>query len=44
MEMPAPDPRILAKKARLVERLLRVLPAEAVIHDRRKPAPTNATR
>jgi hypothetical protein len=33
MEMPAPDPRILAKKARLVERLLRVLPPEAVIHD-----------
>jgi glycolate oxidase len=33
MEMPAPDPRILAKKARLVERLLRILPPEAVIHD-----------
>ncbi len=33
MEMPAPDPVILAKKARIVQRLLEVLPPEAVIHD-----------
>ena len=33
MEMPAPNPAILARKARLVERLLSVLPADAVIHD-----------
>jgi glycolate oxidase len=33
MEMPTPDPSILAKKARLVTRLSSVLPAEAVITD-----------
>ncbi len=33
MQMPAPNPAILAKKARIVERLLSVLPADAVIHD-----------
>ncbi|HSG54945.1 MAG TPA: FAD-binding protein, partial [Paracoccaceae bacterium] len=32
MDMPSPNPAILAKKPRLVERLLQVLPAEAVIH------------
>jgi len=32
MDMPTPNPAILAKKPRLVERLLRVLPADAVIH------------
>ncbi|MGB7242583.1 MAG: FAD-linked oxidase C-terminal domain-containing protein [Sulfitobacter sp.] len=33
MEMPVPDPTILARKSRLVERLLSVLPGDAVIHD-----------
>ncbi|MBT8408590.1 MAG: FAD-binding protein [Alphaproteobacteria bacterium] len=33
MEMPAPNPEILGKKARLVERFLTVLPKDAVIHD-----------
>ncbi len=33
MEMPTPNPVILAKKARLVERLLAALPETAVIHD-----------
>ncbi len=33
MEMPKPDPLILARKQRVVERLLGVLPADAVIHD-----------
>jgi glycolate oxidase len=33
MEMPVPDPQILARKARIVARLQSVLPAEAVIHD-----------
>lgn len=33
MEMPRPDPAILARKARVVARLLDVLPADAVIHD-----------
>ena len=33
MEMPAPNPAILARKARVVERLLKVLPSDAVIHD-----------
>ncbi|EPX81660.1 FAD-linked oxidase C-terminal domain-containing protein [Litoreibacter arenae] len=33
MEMPAPDVKIMAKKARLVERLQAVLPRDAVIHD-----------
>jgi glycolate oxidase len=32
MDMPPPNPVILAKKPRLVERLLNVLPADAVIH------------
>jgi glycolate oxidase len=33
MEMPTPDPEILARKARLVARLLQVLPEDAVIHE-----------
>ena len=33
MEMPAPNPEILAKKARIVARLQAVLPEDAVIHD-----------
>ena len=33
MDMPAPNPAILAKKARLVERLKQVLPDDAVISD-----------
>ncbi|WP_281856625.1 FAD-linked oxidase C-terminal domain-containing protein [Litoreibacter halocynthiae] len=33
MEMPAPDVKIMAKKAKLVERLQAVLPLDAVIHD-----------
>ena len=33
MEMPPPDPAILAQKPRLVERLRTVLPADAVISD-----------
>jgi glycolate oxidase len=33
MEMPAPDVKIMAKKAKLVERLQQVLPNDAVIHD-----------
>ena len=32
MDMPTPNPAILAKKPRLVERLLQVLPVDAVIH------------
>ena len=39
MEMPQPDPAILARKARVVSRLLDVLPADAVIHE---PAETTA--
>ncbi|MEL6450236.1 MAG: FAD-linked oxidase C-terminal domain-containing protein [Pseudomonadota bacterium] len=39
MEMPAPDPTVLARKARVVERLRKVLPADAVIDD---PAETRA--
>ena len=39
MEMPPADPVILGKKAKLVERLQSVLPADAVIHD---PAETRA--
>ena len=39
MEMPAPNPDILSKKADLVARLLDILPAEAVISD---PAETRA--
>ena len=33
MQMPTPDAAILARKARLAERLRQVLPAEAVISD-----------
>ncbi len=33
MDMPAPDPRILAVKDRVVRRLQSVLPEDAVIHD-----------
>ena len=33
MQMPAPDQSILARKAQIVQRLLRVLPSEAVIHE-----------
>lgn len=33
MEMPAPDPEILAKKSQIVERLQSVLQKDAVIHD-----------
>ena len=33
MEMPAPDARVMSRKARLVERLKKVLPEDAVIHD-----------
>ena len=33
MEMPAPDPQILSRKTRLVQRLLAVLPRDAVIED-----------
>ena len=33
MEMPTPNPAILARKARVVERLQAVLPKDAVIHD-----------
>ena len=33
MEMPTPNPAILARKAGLVERLQQVLPMDAVIHD-----------
>ena len=33
MEMPAPNPKVLSLKARLVERLHQVLPTDAVIHE-----------
>ncbi len=33
MQMPIPNPEIIAKKARIVERLQSVLPEDAVIHD-----------
>ena len=33
MDMPAPNPAILARKALLVERLSQVLPPEALISD-----------
>ena len=33
MQMPEPDPAILARKAEIVRRLQEVLPADAVIHD-----------
>ena len=36
MEMPIPDPSVIEKKARLVERLLAVLPENAVIHAERE--------
>ncbi|MEL6808441.1 MAG: FAD-linked oxidase C-terminal domain-containing protein [Pseudomonadota bacterium] len=39
MEMPVPDPEVLARKARVVSRLREVLPADAVIDD---PAETRA--
>lgn len=39
MDMPAPDPRVLARKAELVARLRTVLPPDAVIDD---PAETRA--
>ncbi len=33
MQMPVPDQSILSRKAQIVERLLAVLPADAVVHD-----------
>ncbi|TKA94163.1 FAD-binding protein [Cereibacter changlensis] len=33
MDMPTPNPAVLARKARIVERLLGVLPKDAVIHE-----------
>ncbi|GAA6193312.1 FAD-linked oxidase C-terminal domain-containing protein [Phaeobacter sp. NW0010-22] len=33
MEMPIPNPAVLARKARVVDRLLSVLPKDAVIHE-----------
>ena len=39
MEMPQPDAMVIARKSRLVERLSKVLPADALIHD---PAETRA--
>jgi len=39
MDMPNPNPLILARKAKLIERLEAVLPPEAVIHD---PSETRA--
>ena len=36
MEMPVPDADVLLRKARVVERLHRVLPLDAVIHDPRE--------
>ena len=36
MEMPVPNPAVLARKARVVERLSAVLPASVVIHDERE--------
>lgn len=39
MEMPKPNPAVLARKAQLIERLGAVLPTDAVIHD---PAETRA--
>ncbi|MEO0356801.1 MAG: FAD-linked oxidase C-terminal domain-containing protein [Pseudomonadota bacterium] len=39
MEMPVPDPVVLAKKDRIIAKLLKVLPADAVIFD---PAETRA--
>ncbi len=39
MDMPLPDSSVLQRKARIVERMLRVLPVDAVVHD---PAETRA--
>ena len=39
MDMPTPDPAIIAKKGALIERLSDVLPKDAIIHD---PAETRA--
>ena len=36
MEMPSPDAGVIARKARVVERLQGVLPKDAVIHDERE--------
>ncbi|MGB5866110.1 MAG: FAD-binding protein, partial [Sulfitobacter sp.] len=36
MQMPIPNPAILARKSRVVERLSAVLPAGAVIHEERE--------
>lgn len=33
MQMPTPDARVLGRKAEIVDRLRRVLPADAVIDD-----------
>ncbi|MDU9006108.1 FAD-linked oxidase C-terminal domain-containing protein [Sedimentitalea todarodis] len=33
MEMPTPNPAVLARKVRLIERLSEVLPADAIIHE-----------
>ena len=33
MDMPKPDPAVLARKATVLERLKEVLPEDAVIHD-----------
>ena len=36
MEMPTPNPQVLARKERVIARLSQVLPADAVIHDVRE--------
>jgi glycolate oxidase len=36
MEMPTPNPAVLARKARVIDRLNGVLPPDAVIHDERE--------
>ncbi|MEP5728819.1 MAG: FAD-linked oxidase C-terminal domain-containing protein [Sulfitobacter sp.] len=36
MEMPTPDAQVIARKGRVVARLLEVLPADAVIHEERE--------
>ena len=33
MQMPVPDASVLARKSLIVERLLAILPADAVVHD-----------
>ncbi len=43
MQMPIPDASVLARKARIVERLRGVLPADAVIHDPPRRGPMNVT-